>query len=317
MTKVSVIVPVWNVENYLKKCLESLVKQTFNDFEIVVINDGSPDNSQDIIDEYKTTYPELIKPFIKQNGGLASARNFGIKHSQGEYIMFVDSDDWVDTTIVEKLYNCAINTNSDIVVCGAYGVYDEKNKDLETFKNYNTDISKNYIINCPGACWQLIKRKIMINNNLFFLENHFYEDIAIIPSFSLFSKNITYLNEKLYYYFIRSGSIMNQQKYSKSLEDIFDSLDHLTNIFIENKAYQKYYSELEYIYVEHLLHAASLRFFKFEKYDQLDKIVSIMKQKFPKWKKNCYYKKQNIKYKIVCTLFYNKKYKLLKRVLKG
>ncbi len=317
MKRVSIIVPVWNVEQYLRKCLDSLVNQTFKDIEIVIINDSSPDNSQAIIDEYKKNYPDLISCYIKENGGQASARNLGLKKCHGEYITFVDSDDWVDTEMVEKMYNQAINTNSDIVVCEAYSVVDGNVKKLDIFKSENLDFYKKYIVNTPGACWgQLIKKDIITNNDLYFLEHHFYEDIAVMPALCLFSKRITYLNECLYYYLVRNGSTMKQVKYSQSLEDIFDSLDYLSNIFIKNNSFEKYYDELEHIYIDHLLHAASLRFFGFEKYDQLAKIVEIMKQKYPKWKKNKYYKMHGIKYKIICSLFYKKKYKLLKSILK-
>lgn len=316
-SKISIIVPVYNMEKYLDKCLNSLVNQTFKNLEIIIINDGSSDNSQIIIDEYKKKYPNLIKCVAKENGGQASARNLGLEYATGEYITFVDPDDWIDLQMTEKLYNKLVLTNSDIVVCGACKVLDGNINKIETFKLYNKDNHKNYILNCSGPCWQLIKTSIFKENNLKFLQQRFYEDISIIPSLCIFAKKIEYLDDYLYYYLIRSGSTMNQVKYSNYLEDIFKSLDNLSNIFLENKSYQKYYSELEYIYIEHLLHAASLRFFKFQKYDQLDKILNIMKQKFPKWKNNCYYKKQSFKYKIVCTLFYRKKYKLLKKILKG
>ncbi len=316
MKKVSIIVPVYNVEKYLAKCLDSLVNQTFKDIEILVINDGSPDNSQTIIDVYQKKYPTLITSFIKENGGLASARNLGLENAHGSYVVFVDSDDWVDKQMIEKLYNKVTETDSDITVCGAYGVIDGENHLLETFKQYSSDMNKNYIISCAGACWQIIKREIFVSHNLHFLENHYYEDIAIIPSLGLFANKISYLNDNLYYYLMRSGSIMRRQQYSKKLEDIFDSMEHLSQIYKKENEYDKYYMELEYLYIEHLLHAASLRFFEFDKYDQLSKIVKIIKEQYPNWKKNKYYKMQNIKYKIVCSLFYKKRYKLLKIILK-
>ena len=94
--KVSVIVPVYNVEKYIDKCLDSLVNQTLKDIEIIVVNDGSPDNSQKIIDKYVKKYPNKVKSFIKENGGQGSARNLGMEYAKGEYISFVDSDDWID-----------------------------------------------------------------------------------------------------------------------------------------------------------------------------------------------------------------------------
>lgn len=314
--KVSIIVPVYNVYEYLRKCLDSLVNQTYQNIEIIVVNDGTKDNSQDIIDEYKKKYSKIIKSYIKENGGLASARNFGVDKATGKYIMFVDSDDYIDTRMVEKLVKTANEKNSDIVVSNFYRVEDNNAIENKTFNIISDSIYKNYILNCSGACWQLIKRELFIKYNLRFLEKHFYEDIAVIPALGMYAKKIDYIDDYLYYYVIRSGSIMNQVKYKKSFEDIFDSLDTLKNRFIDNNKYELYKDEIEYIYIEHLLHAASLRFFKFKKYDQLDRIVKIIKEYFPRWKKNRYFKDMDIKYRIVCNLFYKKYYCLLKMVLK-
>lgn len=108
MKKVSVIVPVYNVEKYLERCLNSLVNQTLQDIQIIVVNDGSPDNSQEIIDRFEKEYPDKLKGYIKENGGLSDARNYGMQFVEGEYVAFVDSDDYVDDTMYEKLYIKAI-----------------------------------------------------------------------------------------------------------------------------------------------------------------------------------------------------------------
>ena len=120
--KVSIIVPVYNVEEYLRKCLDSLVNQTYQNIEIIIVNDGTKDNSQSIIDEYKKKFSKLINSYMKENGGLASARNYGIDKATGEYIMFVDSDDYIDTNMVEKLVRTASKKYSDIVVSNFYRV---------------------------------------------------------------------------------------------------------------------------------------------------------------------------------------------------
>lgn len=124
MKKVSVIVPVYNVEKYLERCLNSLVNQTLQDIQIIVVNDGSPDNSQEIIDRFEKEYPDKLKGYIKENGGLSDARNYGMQFVEGEYVAFVDSDDYVDETMYEKLYNKAIEEDSELVVCGYYKVND-------------------------------------------------------------------------------------------------------------------------------------------------------------------------------------------------
>ena len=126
--KVSIIVPVYNVEKVIDRCLNSLVNQTLNDIEIIVVNDGTLDNSQDIIDEYAKKN-QKVKSFVKENGGLSDARNYGLEKAIGEYIMFVDSDDYIDLFACEKLYNEAKESNVNILV----GNYYDVKKDIEKF----------------------------------------------------------------------------------------------------------------------------------------------------------------------------------------
>ena len=115
--KISVIVPIYNVENYLEKCLNSLVNQTLPEIEILVINDGSTDNSQKIIDVFQNKFPQKIKAFAKENGGLSDARNFGIDRAIGKFIAFVDSDDYVSATMMEEMYGLAKKNEAEIVIC--------------------------------------------------------------------------------------------------------------------------------------------------------------------------------------------------------
>ena len=179
MKKVSIIIPVWGVEKYISKCLDSLVNQTLEDIEIIVVNDGSPDNSQKIIDEYVKKYPDKVKSYIKENGGQGSARNYGIEVSTGEYIGFVDSDDFVELDMFEKMYNKAKQDKSDIVVCGSYNVSEDySNKEKDVFvANYDTDLEN--VIFGKMAVWNKIYRiNIIIDNKITFKEKVWYEDLA-------------------------------------------------------------------------------------------------------------------------------------------
>ena len=120
--KVSIIVPVYNVESYLDKCLNSLVNQTLKDIEIIVINDGSTDNSQKIIDKYSKKYKNIIN-ITKENGGVSEARNLGLEKASGEYIGFLDSDDWIEPDMYELMYQKAKTENFDIVACDTQAIY--------------------------------------------------------------------------------------------------------------------------------------------------------------------------------------------------
>ena len=125
--KISVIVPVYNVENYLEKCLNSLVNQNLQEIEILVINDGSTDNSQKIIEVFQSKFPQKIKTFAKENGGLSDARNYGIDRATGEFLAFVDSDDYVSTTMMEEMYNLAKKHEAEIVICNLQKVDENGN----------------------------------------------------------------------------------------------------------------------------------------------------------------------------------------------
>lgn len=314
MAKISIVVPVYNSEKYLNKCIDSLINQTIKDIEIVIVNDGSTDNSQKIIDEYAQKYPSKIKKFYKENGGQASARNLGIKNATGEFIAFVDVDDYVELDTYEGIVEEMMNKNLDIVCFDFYEIVGDEKKEFNHYFFNGIDVDKKYIVSESSPCNKVIRRSLIVDNEIYFLENRIYEDLATIPVLGKYTSKIKFLDKRLYYYVIHSNSTMRQVSYNRKIEDIFFVVDKLYKDFAETR----YVEELEYIYIEHLLHAASLRFLNFKEGEKnIYKISSIMKEKFPKWRKNKYYKKQSWKYKIICNLAYYKNIKLLKLILGG
>lgn len=308
--KISIIVPVYNVEKYLKKCLDSLVNQKYTNYEIVIVNDGSTDNSQDIIDKYIKKYPKLIKSYKKKNGGLSSARNYGINKSTGDYLLFVDSDDYLQTNSLKLLSEKLVKEKSDIIVFDINTVYPNYSIVKKTMTD--EDNVKRYIVGEPSACNKLVKKDIFINNNIKFMENVFYEDLATMPLLALYTDKISFLNKPLYNYVQRENSIMNQTKCNPKMFTLFQVIDYITEKFNG-----KYDEELEYLYITHLLRTASMRFVIFEETKEyLNKINSIMKNKYPNFTHNKYYKKCSFKYKLVCNLSYHKLYGLLKLLMR-
>jgi len=309
MSKVSVIVPVYNVYEYLEKCLDSLVNQTLKDIEIIVVNDGSPDNSKEIIDKYAKRYKQ-IKAYDKENGGLSDARNFGLKKATGEYIAFVDSDDYIDLSALEKMYKYAKKKDLDIVVCDTINVYEDKEVLIKSNLHYSNTNVKNYLISPPMACTRLYKRYLFDKIN--FKKGIYYEDLELTPKLVLDTNKIGFLEEGLYYYLQRTGSIMKQTSFNEKLLDIFKVLES------NHKALKKKYpDEIEYMYITHLLRTATLRFLDYPNYKEyLNKINKEIKDKFPNWKKNKYYKKSSKKLKIICLLAYYKRRNLLKIIKK-
>ena len=300
--KLSVIVPVYNVEKYIDKCLNSLVNQTLKDIEIIIVNDGSPDNSEKIINEYLNKYPDKIKYLKKENGGLSDARNYGLKYATGEFIAFVDSDDYIDSKMYEDMLNHAINSKSDIVVCATEVVYPKHKKVIPASFKLTNDY-KDFFLSVPMA-WNKIFKKSLFKEPFLFKKNIWYEDLELIPTFVLKTKKISFLDNPYYKYVQREGSIMNQESFNEKTLDIYKVLESIENKFKTYKEYKNYQEEIEYLYIEHLLYSTALRIsdYKIEGRKYLKEFKKLFKEKFPNWKQNKYFKKKSFKFQIVCTL---------------
>ena len=215
--KVSIIIPVYGVEKYIAKCLDSLVNQTLDDIEIIVVNDGSPDNSQKIIDKYVKKYPDKVKSYIKENGGQGSARNYGIKYATGEYVGYVESDDYVEKDMYKKLYDKAKVDDLDIVVCGSYNVVEEtENKVVDLDKIIFDDKKLNSFFG-RMAVWNKIYKKKLVEN-MKFRSKVWYEDLDFTVNVLSKAKKVDYVNEPFYDYLIREGSTMNNSNIERNLE---------------------------------------------------------------------------------------------------
>ena len=218
---ISIIVPIYNVENYLEKCIDSILKQTYKNLEVILVDDGSPDESGSICDKYKEQDNRIVV-IHKTNGGLSSARNAGLEIARGNYIGFCDSDDYLECDMLEKLYHVSKSNNADIVICD----FNSVSEDGEIY-NKNENIDK------PGHCYtisrddaqliyfktpekrlryvvmwnKLYKRECFDNKRL--PEGKLHEDEFVTYKLLYEAKKIVYLQEKLYNYLNRKGSIMD------------------------------------------------------------------------------------------------------------
>lgn len=219
MVKVSIIVPVYNVEKYLVKCLDSLLCQTMEDIEIILVNDASPDGSHLIMKDYGRRFGDKVKCInLIENLCLGGARNKGVEAASGEYIMFVDSDDWIDKTMCEKMYIKAKENNSDIVFCNYVMIWEESNKKRERLLvseaqmgEINKTKLKSLLFADHYAWAKLIRRTILIENNITYPEHTMYEDIPTTRFYLIYSKRIDKVEEGLYYYFQRETSITHSR----------------------------------------------------------------------------------------------------------
>lgn len=216
--KISVIVPIYNVENYLKRCVDSIINQTYKNLEIILVDDGSPDHSSEICDNYAKIDDRVIV-IHKNNGGLSEARNYGLRAATGDYIMYVDSDDYIEINSCEKLIE-NITDNVDIVV----GDYKEiRNDNVTIMKHTNLENGKQYsakeyvLLSIEKNEWfapavlNLYKRKFLIENNLFYKVGYYYEDLEMLPRLFLANPYVKYVDFPFYNYVIRNDSIMTSK----------------------------------------------------------------------------------------------------------
>lgn len=293
MTKVSVIVPVYNVEKYLRKCLDSLVHQTLDDIEILVINDGSPDQSQAIIEEYESSYPNL-KGYVKPNGGLADARNFGLQYATGKYIGFIDSDDYVEIDMYEKLFEKAEKEQADLVVCDLEYVWEDGSKEPMRMSGLNKIEGKSErsaLFTSPLFAWnKLYRREFLLKSGLKYSVGKWYEDIPVtVPLFAL-ANRVTYVPEVMIHYLQRGTSIMGSG-YDQRMYHIFDQMKFIYHYYQEHGLLNQYREEIEYLFVEHLMLYGAFRFLRTNHYKELCSMsFQVMKEYFPQYRSNSFLK---------------------------
>ena len=321
--KLSIIVPVYNVEKYLDKCLNSLVNQTLDDIEIIVVNDGTPDNSQVIIDRYKKKYPKIIKSYKKENGGLSSARNYGIKKASGEYIAFVDSDDYVDCNMYKVMYEKAKTQKYDMVVCNLKYVYPDKM--INASSNIDHDIFtlediKKSMLNIYPAAWNKIFKKSLLDKGVFFKEKVWFEDVEFLYRLYPYIKSIGSVDGYYYYYIQRSGAITST--FDKRLFNYISNWNGIVDFYKDNSFYEEYKKELEYCYVRYIYATFIKRACNLNKKDYLSaagEAIKNVKERFPRYRKNKYFYKSAkgiylvLFNKFISRIYYKLKYKKEKK----
>lgn len=255
--KYSIIVPIYDVEKYIHKCLDSIINQTYHDIEIILVDDESPDNCPKICDKFEQK-DKRIKVIHKKNGGLSDARNAGLKIATGDYVLFVDSDDYIDTKTCE---NFLIYTNSNVDVIIGNAIVEKENisfmdhilcNDIMTGKEYLLKAYKHG--KAPMAAWlNLYRREFLIDNNLYFKYGILHEDEQFTPRVLLKADTVIITNINFYHYIIRENSITTKKDKRKNASDLYDTCRELEltyrklendelRIFLLNSLSDKYLS---------------------------------------------------------------------------
>lgn len=263
MPKLSIIVPVYNVEKYLPKCLDSLVGGSV-DYEIIAVNDGSPDGSAGILADYAAKYPELIRVITIENSGVGQARNVGIDASHGEYLLFVDSDDYLMPGAVDSLA-ALCDGSFDICLFDSVTVNESGSilrqlhaVDREIGGCFTLESYPELMFTAPAPWGKLYRRELFTDTGIRFPGRVWFEDLRTTVKLYPNAERVKYAGGFYYNYFQRSNSITNTSKIGKNIE-IIDAFDDLIAYYKANGWYEKYKQELDFLALKHILLAASVR----------------------------------------------------------
>lgn len=249
MIKVSVIVPVYNAEKYLEQCLESVVNQTLKNIEIIVINDGSTDDSEKIIDEYKKKYSNMIRSYQQRNQGLYRTRQIGLSYALGEYVGWVDADDFVKWNMFEKLYETAKENNSDVVYCD-YAFYPEKLKTKEKwFRPYLGEKNVTYVERNSQPWNKIVRRELLEKLKIGEMFPECFDESYI--KVLLKAKNPVSIEEELYIYRVGGNTMSSSYQNISHYLRFFEASTALKNQMwddIQKDSYWKEYFEFREIY---------------------------------------------------------------------
>lgn len=298
MKKLSLVVPIYNVEAYLSQCLDSILTQSNVDMEVLLVNDGSTDGSKAIIDDYALKYPDLFVVVDKQNGGLGDARNCGAALAKGEYLAFLDSDDFYEPNVLAELIQTADEMNADLVNFDYYEYYSEGKKEMRSAlpKDISELNDKTYLFANPCAWNKLIRRSCYETNQTMFPPRIWYEDIATTPAYVKVCNKIIYYPKPLVNYRQRADSITSKTKFSMRTLEIIEAMQLTINAFKDSQ----YIKEIEYLSIYQLCYISSYRFMEFKKYDELKQCLEALEKAFPDWQHNAYYQAKPFAFKLYC-----------------
>lgn len=283
--KISVIIPVYNSEKYIEKCLDSILNQSYKNFEIIVINDGSKDNSKEILDKYQNRYPNIITHIEQENKGVAISRNYGIKIATGDYIAFIDNDDFIDENYLETFVNQLQDTRYDAIIAG-YRRPNEDGKIVKELKLENEEWCKMMIF----APWAKIYRKnYLLENNIEFLSNNIGEDVYFNIQALLLSDNVKIIDYVGYNWFFNTKSVSNTTQKNITNLDVYKLLNSCYGVLKEKGILEKKYEIIEMYFIRYiiwiLLFSTKKLSYKIIS-NEYDKLFNWLKERFPNYKKN-------------------------------
>ena len=313
MPKLSIVIPVYNVEKYLAKCLDSVIYPELEDYEILIVNDGSTDSSPSVAEDYALRFPRLIRVINTENGGLGAARNVGMEAARGEFLLFLDSDDYLREGALPEIME-KLEEDFDICIYGILSVAEE-GAVLDDIPRCGREgplslAAYPQLLLCPpSACSKLCRRSLFMDSGLRFPSRVWYEDLRTMPKLYLLTDRITATDRQWYIYVQRSGSITRSANLERNLE-IIDAMDDLSGYYKVKGKYEEYRNELEYLAFYNQFLSAVVRICLAEPGNPVaDKLRSDFLGKYPDFLKNPYMREMPFKYRLLTRLILLRRYR--------
>lgn len=315
--KFSVVIPVYNVKDYLEKCVQSVLAQRNDEYEIILVDDGSTDGSGALCDTLAAQAPEKIRVIHKPNGGLGDARNVGLEHALGDYLVFLDSDDYIDETMLEELSQKANETHAEII---SFGFRVDNGGDtsqvfidpLPEDRVFTLADTPELLLALPNAWTRIYARRLFLETGIRYPGRVWYEDIRTTTKLFAKAESIASVHRPYYYYVVRENSITRNKNVDRNHE-IIDAFDDLLGWYRENGLFERYRDELCRLAIDHIFLAASVRVLMTDpKHPLLQEFNQYLYRHFPHFETNRYLAKLPKSKKLAFRLLLKKRYRTLR-----
>ena len=305
--KISIVIPVYNAEKYLGRCLDSVLQALEGiKGEILLINNSSTDNSLKITKSYQKKHPKVIQVLECKTPGAAAVRNYGALEAKGDYLWFIDADDYIAESAITKLLEVAQHEKADLVMMGAKRLTQDGSASYLSAVETGQPDTKSRFIRYGMGPWQvLIRRKWWVEQGFKFVEGMIHEDMELMSALILYADRFGSIDEPLYFYCENSESVLHKSKFNPHIFDIFPALEGLYTRFKKMEAEKKYHDELEWFFIWNLLIDSAKDFRKFsEGKSGFKRSRQMLKHYFPDWRKNRFLKEKPLKLRLRIKMNY-------------
>ena len=281
---ISIIIPVYNNEEWFERCIISVINQTYKNLEIIIINDCSTDDVEDIIFKYKKLDSRIIYMKNDKNKGVGYSRNRGLKISKGNYIYFLDSDDYIEKDAIESLYNNIKPNDTYCCMLAGFkevaGVRKEAHRKIEDLE----------LLKSPSVCVRLFNKRMIEKSGILFSDIKVGEDLEFVFKLLIYNNSVSYVDKALFTYLIHNDSSF--RSYTDEQLDTLKAMDSIVKYAIENNKYEEFKEKIEYVAVDHILVGTISRIINMKGYknDSIQKCVNYIDNNYPDWKNNRFVK---------------------------